>query len=40
VTAPLARRAEVDVVHVNAEFPEDGRGSDHDPVVARLRLDD
>jgi predicted extracellular nuclease len=40
VPARLARRAEVDVVHVNAEFPERGRGSDHDPVVGRLRLRD
>jgi predicted extracellular nuclease len=36
VSAGLARRAEVDAVHVNAEFPERDRGSDHDPVVARL----
>jgi hypothetical protein len=36
VSARLARRAEVDVVHVDAEFPERDRGSDHDPVVARL----
>ena len=40
VSARLARRAEVDIVHLNAEFPESGRASDHDPVVARLRLDD
>jgi hypothetical protein len=40
VPANLARRAELDVVHVNAEFPERGRGSDHDPVVVRLRLRD
>jgi hypothetical protein len=39
VPARLARRAEVDVVHVNAEFPERGRGST-DPVVGRLRLRD
>jgi predicted extracellular nuclease len=40
VPAHLARRAAIDVVHINAEFPERGRSSDHDPAVARLRLGD
>jgi predicted extracellular nuclease len=34
VSAALKDRAEYDVVHVNAEFPE--RASDHDPVLLRL----
>lgn len=28
--------AEVDIVHVDADFPHDNRASDHDPIVARL----
>ncbi len=38
VSPVLARGAEVDVVHVNAEFPARGRASDHDPVIARVVL--
>jgi predicted extracellular nuclease len=30
----LAREAEVDMVHVNAEWPASERASDHDPVIA------
>jgi predicted extracellular nuclease len=38
VTQTLAERHEpaIDVVHVNADFPESRRASDHDPVVLRL----
>lgn len=36
VSPVLAEAAEVDVVHVNAEWPEGWRSSDHDPVVARF----
>ena len=37
--ALAGRGAEVDVVHVNAEFSESsGRVSDHDPIVARFLL--
>jgi predicted extracellular nuclease len=39
VTPELARGAEVDIVHVNADFAADRRISDHDAVVARLRLE-
>lgn len=38
VTAGLRSGAEIDVVHVNADFVEDRAASDHDPVVARLLL--
>lgn len=40
VTDALREGAEVEVVHVNADFPEGdpSRASDHEPVVARLRL--
>ena len=38
VSPSLAPGAEVDVVHVDAEFPVAKRASDHDPVVARLAL--
>ena len=36
VNAPFARGAAVDIVHVNSEFAL--QVSDHDPVVARLRI--
>lgn len=38
VNSVLAERAapEIDIVHVNANFPADRRASDHDPVVVRL----
>ncbi len=35
----LAARAEVDIVHLNAEFPASDRVSDHDPVVVRLSFE-
>ena len=38
VTAGLAMTAEVDVVHVNSEFPNAARSSDHDSVIALLKL--
>lgn len=39
VSGALSASAEVDVVHVNAEFAATpARASDHDPVLARLRL--
>jgi len=34
----LAAVADVDIVHVNAEFPEADRASDHDPVLASFEL--
>jgi predicted extracellular nuclease len=37
VTANLAAAAEVDIVHLNVDFPAEPEASDHDPVVARLR---
>jgi predicted extracellular nuclease len=38
VTGSLEEGAGIDVVHVNADFPEEERASDHDPLVARLRI--
>jgi predicted extracellular nuclease len=38
VSAALAGGSEIDVVHVNAEYPVPVRASDHDPVVARLTV--
>lgn len=38
VSRSLAEGAEVDVVHVNSEFPARERTSDHDPVLARVVL--
>jgi predicted extracellular nuclease len=38
VSAALADGAEVDAVHVNADFPAAIRASDHDPVVVRLTI--
>jgi predicted extracellular nuclease len=38
VSEALAGDAEVEMVHVNAEFPAADRASDHDPVIARFRL--
>lgn len=37
VTPGLARIAEIDVVHLNADFSAEHPASDHDPVVARFR---
>ncbi len=36
VSPSLAPGSEIDVVHVDAEFPDGERASDHDPVVVRL----
>ena len=39
VSPSLSASAEVDIVHVNAEFAETAaRASDHDPILARLKL--
>ncbi len=38
VSPALAPAAEIDAVHVNAEYPFAERASDHDPVVARLEV--
>ncbi len=38
VSPALADGAEVEVIHVNADFPAGQRTSDHDPVVARIRI--
>jgi predicted extracellular nuclease len=38
VSEPLATGAEVEMVHVNAEFPAADRASDHDPVIVRLSI--
>ncbi len=38
VSPALVDGAEVDIVHVNADFPSKKRASDHDPVVARLKF--
>ena len=38
VSPALADGAEIEVIHVNSEFPASARASDHDPVIARFRL--
>ena len=38
VSEPLVDRAEIEIVHVNADFPAGDRASDHDPVIVRLSL--
>ncbi|QQE73591.1 lamin tail domain-containing protein [Brevibacillus composti] len=39
VSNHLADRSELDIVHINADFTEaDGRVSDHDPLVAKIKL--
>lgn len=40
VSDGLRRNAQLDIVHVNVDFPrlDDAIGSDHEPLVARLRL--
>jgi len=38
VSEPLANGAEVEMVHVNSEFPAADRASDHDPVIVRLKF--
>jgi predicted extracellular nuclease/2',3'-cyclic-nucleotide 2'-phosphodiesterase (5'-nucleotidase family) len=40
VSDALAASAEIDAVHINADFPVARRGSDHDPIVARFDLND
>ncbi len=37
--ALAAASAELDAVHINADFPSDSVASDHDPLVARFDLD-
>ncbi|KAB2964152.1 MAG: hypothetical protein F9K18_07790 [Thermoanaerobaculia bacterium] len=39
VSPALARGAEAEVVHLDADCPEGVRVSDHDPLVVRVRLD-
>lgn len=38
VSPSLAREAQVDIVHTNADFPAQRRASDHDAVVVRVRV--
>ncbi|MCW8985108.1 MAG: esterase-like activity of phytase family protein, partial [Thermoanaerobaculales bacterium] len=38
VSEALASDAEIEMVHVNAEFPAADRASDHDPVIVRLSI--
>lgn len=38
VSPSLAAGAELDIVHMNADYPFDRQTSDHDPLVARLPL--
>ncbi|MEK5269308.1 5'-nucleotidase C-terminal domain-containing protein [Aeribacillus sp. FSL K6-8394] len=39
VSNRLAKSAEIDIVHINSPFmEEDGRASDHDPIVAQIDL--
>jgi len=40
VSSSLAAGSEIEVLHVNSDFPASNRASDHDPVIARLRLAD
>ena len=42
ISEGLRRNAKFDIVHVNVDFPrvDDTVGSDHEPLVARLRLSD
>ena len=39
VSPALAPGAKVDIVHLNSDCPDFERLSDHDPVVARVRLE-
>ena len=39
VSPALADGAEIEVIHVNADFPAAQRASDHDPIIARFRID-
>jgi predicted extracellular nuclease len=38
VSESLAEGAEIETLHVNAEFPAADRASDHDPVIVRLSI--
>lgn len=38
VSPALLREAEIDIVHINADVPEAVAASDHDPILARLRM--
>jgi predicted extracellular nuclease len=38
VSDSLAAGVDIDMVHVNAEFPVTARPSDHDPVIVRLAI--
>ena len=38
VSRALSAVAELDIVHVNSEFPDGERASDHDPVIASFDL--
>lgn len=38
VSPSLLDGAEIDIVHVNAEYPEEKAASDHDPIVARVKM--
>lgn len=39
VSNHLAEKAEIDIIHINADFTkEDGRVSDHDPVLVQIEL--
>ncbi|RLB37165.1 MAG: hypothetical protein DRH30_13670 [Deltaproteobacteria bacterium] len=40
VSPVLAENAEIEIIHVNSEFPASERASDHDPVIARFKLGD
>jgi uncharacterized protein len=41
VTNNLADRTEIDSININADFSEeDGRASDHDPVLAKIQLEE
>ena len=37
VTFSNAAATEIDIVHVNAEYPHNARSSDHEPVLVRWR---
>jgi predicted extracellular nuclease len=39
VSPSLTDGAEIDIVHLNAEFPVTDRASDHDPIVVRLSIE-
>ncbi len=38
VSPALAAGAEIEMVHVNAEFPDADRASDHDPVIVKMAV--